>query len=174
MENSHVSNMKRCAKLSTEEQRAKAREHQRKWREKLKLNVSKDAEYREMQKERTRVWKEKMRCDGERYEELSKKHQERCKKWWEKLTPEQRREKRKQYNMKWRQNQKKTDEDPTNTKVNEEWQYKSFSEVMMENQSGPKPPPEYYPKSARFKIPFKEEPLHRNNWILSNFPYGDR
>ena len=46
--------MKKCAKLSSEEQRAKAREHQRKWREKLKLNVSKNAEYREMQKERTR------------------------------------------------------------------------------------------------------------------------
>lgn len=33
--------------------------------------------------------------------------QAQCKKWWEKLTPEQRREKRKQYNLKWRQNQKK-------------------------------------------------------------------
>lgn len=98
-----------------------------------------------------RVWKEKMRCDGERYEELSKKHQERCKKWWEKLTPEQRREKRKQYNMKWRQNQKKSDDDPSHSKVIEDWHpYKSFSEVMMENQTGPKPTPEYYPKSNNF------------------------
>ena len=96
-----------------------------------------------------RIWKEKMRCNGERYEEMSKKHQERCKKWWEKLSPEQRREKRKQYNMKWRQNQKKVDDDdPSQPKVMEEWHsYKSFNEVMMENQTGPKPPPEYYPKS---------------------------
>ena len=99
----------RCVKLTSDEQRAKAREHQKKWREKLKKNAEKSSEYREQQKERTKIWKEKLRCDEQRYEEVSKKHQERCKKWWEKLTPEQRKEKRRQYNARWRQNRTKTD-----------------------------------------------------------------
>lgn len=47
--------IRRCTtKITSDEQRAKAREHQKRWREKLKSDVAKSAEYREMQRERTR------------------------------------------------------------------------------------------------------------------------
>ena len=50
-----ASSIRRCAtKITSDEQRAKAREHQKRWREKLKTDVAKSAEYREMQRERTR------------------------------------------------------------------------------------------------------------------------
>ena len=50
-----ASNLRRCPnKTTSDEQRAKAREHQKRWREKLKTDVAKSAEYREMQRERTR------------------------------------------------------------------------------------------------------------------------
>ncbi len=50
-----VASIRRCAtKITSDEQRAKAREHQKRWREKLKTDVAKSAEYREMQRERTR------------------------------------------------------------------------------------------------------------------------
>ena len=50
-----VASNRRCAtKIASDEQRAKAREHQKRWREKLKTDVAKSAEYREMQRERTR------------------------------------------------------------------------------------------------------------------------
>ncbi|XP_059350297.1 golgin subfamily A member 6-like protein 22 isoform X1 [Daphnia carinata] len=147
--------IRRCAtKITSDEQRAKAREHQKRWREKLKTDVAKSAEYREMQRERTRMWKEKMRInEAERFGEISKRHQEQCKKWWDKLTPEQRREKRKQYNLKWRQNQKKGDSDSSDSKETDTWQsYKSYNQALSENDSGPKPatplpPPDYYSKS---------------------------
>lgn len=49
--------IRRCAtKITSAEQRAKAREHQKRWREKLKTDVAKSAEYREMQRERTRYY----------------------------------------------------------------------------------------------------------------------
>nr|CAH0112987.1 unnamed protein product [Daphnia galeata] len=174
--------IRRCAtKITSDEQRAKAREHQKRWREKLKTDVAKSAEYREMQRERTRMWKEKMKInEAERFGEISRKHQEQCKKWWDKLTPEQRREKRKQYNLKWRQNQKKGDSDSSDSKETDNWQsYKSYNQTMSENNSGPKAAtpltaPDYYSVKNRYKIPFKEEPLHRNTWILQAFPFGPR
>lgn len=50
-----ANNLRRCStKITSDEQRAKAREHQKRWREKLKTDVAKSAEYREMQRERTR------------------------------------------------------------------------------------------------------------------------
>lgn len=53
-----ASSIRRCAtKITSDEQRAKAREHQKRWREKLKTDVAKSAEYREMQRERTRYRK---------------------------------------------------------------------------------------------------------------------
>lgn len=143
-----ASSLAKCSgKQTPDEQRAKAREHQKRWREKLKANAAKSAEYRVVQRERTRVWKEKLRGDEERYEELSRKHQERCKKWWERLTPEQRREKRRQYNMKWKQNQKKSDneEEVKDFPDAEVWHMKY--EEMMENESGNKSSSEYYSKS---------------------------
>ncbi|KAI9562321.1 hypothetical protein GHT06_013286 [Daphnia sinensis] len=144
--------IRRCStKITSDEQRAKAREHQKRWREKLKSDVAKSAEYREMQRERTRMWKEKMRInEAERFGEISRKHQEQCKKWWDKLTPEQRREKRKQYNLKWRQNQKKVDSDSSDSKETDNWQsYKSYNQAMSENNSGTKAAtlqtaPDYY------------------------------
>lgn len=41
-------------KMASDEQKAKARDQQKKWRENLKNNPVKSAEYREMQRERTR------------------------------------------------------------------------------------------------------------------------
>jgi len=97
------------------------------------------------------MWKEKMRInEAERFGEISRKHQEQCKKWWDKLTPEQRREKRKQYNLKWRQNQKKGDSDSSDSKETDNWQsYKSYNPTMSENDSRPKAAtpltaPDYY------------------------------
>lgn len=103
----------------------------------------------------SRIWKEKMRInEAERFCEISRRHQEQCKKWWDKLTPEQRREKRKQYNLKWRQNQKKGDmSDSSDSKETDNWQsYKSFSTTGSENDSEPKaanlsPVPNFYSKS---------------------------
>lgn len=177
-----ASNRRVCStKIASDEQRAKAREHQKRWREKLKTDVAKSAEYREMQRERTRMWKEKMRInEAERFGEISRKHQEQCRKWWDKLTPEQRKEKRKQYNLKWRQNQKKVDGDSSDSKEGDNWQsYKSYNQALSENTSAskpstPLPAPEYYSKNAKYKTPFIEEPLHRNTWILQGFPLGNR
>lgn len=96
------------------------------------------------------MWKEKMRInEAERFGEISRRHQEQCKKWWDKLTPEQRREKRKQYNLKWRQNQKKGDSDSSDSKEADWQSYKSYNQTMSENDSGPKPAaplpaPDYY------------------------------
>lgn len=166
--------LRRCVKQSSDEQRAKAREHQKKWREKLKQNATKSTEYKEMQKERTRIWKEKLRCDEQKYEEVSKKHQESCKKWWEKLTPEQRREKRRQYNMKWRQNQKKGDDSGSSVADPKEMveicmdihpptchshhPYKAYNEVLMENEAANKTQSHFYSKS-------KFLPYSIRNWI---------
>ena len=101
-----------------------------------------------------RMWKEKMRInEAERFGEISRKHQEQCRKWWDKLTPEQRKEKRKQYNLKWRQNQKKVDGDSSDSKEGDNWQsYKSYNQALSENTSAskpstPLPAPEYYSKS---------------------------
>ena len=179
--------MSRCAKLTTEEQRAKAREHQRRWREKLKQNVEKNSEYREQQKERTRIWKEKLRCDEQKYEEVSKKHQERCKRWWEKLTPEQRKEKRRQYNARWRQNRTKVDSDPDqdsssiadpkdmveicmdlngtrgHTPLHPPNIYhrpcKSYAEVLMESEAANKTQPSHFYSKSKFF------PFSIRNWL---------
>lgn len=91
--------------------------------------------------------------EAERFAEISRKHQEQCKKWWDKLTPEQRREKRKQYNMKWRQNQKKNGSYSPDNKEAEDWKsQKSYAEQMSENDTADKTTPpvtmnDYYAKT---------------------------
>ena len=112
------------------------------------------------------MWKEKMRIhDAERFDEISRKHQAQCKKWWDKLTPEQRREKRKQwvqwihfrhkflvvnvlffiptrYNLKWRQNQKKAG-DASDSSDGSNWAAQSYgtSNTVRGNENGKTPTP---------------------------------
>lgn len=84
--------------------------------------------------------------EADRFAEISRKHQEQCKKWWDKLTPEQRREKRKQYNMKWKQNQKKNEMELADNKEAEDWKsQKSYNEPLPEGETSQKMAPSVAP-----------------------------